>query len=68
MNIPVSILNGIKDNIQLSEIIGEKVKLLKKGKSIRDFVPFMMIRTHPSLWMIRKHASGAGDAVNQGCF
>lgn len=40
MNIPVSILNGIKDNIQLSEIIGEKVKLLKKGKVHKGLCPF----------------------------
>lgn len=40
MNIPVYILDRIKDNIQLSEIIGEKVQLSKKGKVLKGLCPF----------------------------
>jgi DNA primase len=47
MNIPVSVLDGIKDNIQLSEIIGEKVQLSKKGKVLKGLCPFHDDK-HPS--------------------
>lgn len=47
MSIPVSVLNGIKDNIQLSEIIGEKVQLSKKGKVHKGLCPFHDDK-HPS--------------------